>query len=175
MDTGGVVNQQEITFDDLIDRIFVKNVSNQNIVISELIGVDNTKELFYFCVDLFVNGIRKTYNYATTEQINIAELSLEQIDNIRQKMANLGITVHLQPVEITKDHGLYRPDNKTHIFNMIPKIMKKNEETGQLEPSDDDNETTRQMLAELPLKEYLLIATHDLMSYEIRFEVKAKN
>ena len=83
----------EMTIEDLAEMIFVKNVSNVPIEIS-MGGIENNKDMFYFCLDLFCKGLIILFS-KDGKSVSIEELTFEDFRVVQSKMSCAGIRVTL--------------------------------------------------------------------------------
>lgn len=99
----------EMHINDLADFMFVKN-KNNSLIELELNGVEDNKDLFFFLVDLFCKGL--VLLFGTNNKVEISDLSMEDFNNVKQKMALAGVDVNLHIVELedTEDDNA---DDKT--------------------------------------------------------------
>lgn len=81
---------------DLADFIFNKNV-NDSIIQLSLNGVEDMKDLFYFCLDLFCKGL--VILFGQDNKVEVENITLEQFMLLRKKMANAGININLNIYE----------------------------------------------------------------------------
>ncbi len=81
---------------DLADFIFIKNV-NDSIIQLSLNGVEDMKDLFYFCLDLFCKGL--VILFGQDNKVEVENITLEQFMLLRKKMANAGININLNIYE----------------------------------------------------------------------------
>ena len=81
---------------DLADFIFIKNV-NDSIIQLSLNGVEDMKDLFYFCLDLFCKGL--VILFGQDNKVEVEIITLEQFMLLRKKMANAGININLNIYE----------------------------------------------------------------------------
>ena len=86
---------------DLASVVFKHNVNNLSLSLS-LHGLENNKDLFYFCIDLFCKGL--VILYGTGNSVEIGNITEEQFEYLRKKMRNAGIDVKLQVQESTDQH-----------------------------------------------------------------------
>ena len=90
--------------DHLAEFMFTKNVNNAYIELT-LNGLQNTKDMFFFCLDLFCKGL--VFMFGVNYRVNVQELTLENFQQLRDKMrlAGIEITFDAQPpdVDMPKD------------------------------------------------------------------------
>jgi hypothetical protein len=91
----------EMEVDHLAEFMFLKNVNNAVIELS-LNGLQNTKDFFFFCLDLFCKGLIFLFAPAGATSVNINDLSVEQFGILRDKMrlAGLDVTLDVQPPDV---------------------------------------------------------------------------
>lgn len=89
--------------DDLAEFLFLKNVNNVSVELS-LGGIENNKDLFFFCLDLFCKGLVFLYGEGT-KSVTIDKLTEKQFQYIQNKMLCAGIHVNLVvfPLDIELD------------------------------------------------------------------------
>ena len=77
---------------DLATFMFTKNVNNATLELS-LGGIENNKDLFFFCLDLLCKGL--VLLYGKYGRVDVERLSFECFNCIKKKMALAGINVKL--------------------------------------------------------------------------------
>lgn len=109
------MNQEEVHINDitkLVEFVFVENRENNRMLIESSDFKDN-RDLFFFCIELTMKGLSYLYGNENGK-IDIYDLSTEQIDNIKSKLANAAIELLLDIEEIEKSV------NDTEIIYDIP-------------------------------------------------------
>lgn len=83
----------EMQINDLAEFMFIRNVNN---VIIDLClgGIQNNKDLFYFCLDLFCKGLVLLFGNGGNS-VNIEDLTADNFALIRDKMLCAGVDVKL--------------------------------------------------------------------------------
>jgi len=84
----------EVPLENLAEFIFLKNVNNASIELS-LEGLENGKDFFFFCLDLFCKGLITMFGNGRT-QVNIQDLSPEQFNEFKSKFKLAGIDTVLE-------------------------------------------------------------------------------
>lgn len=82
----------EIEVDHLAAFLFKEN-ANDSIVELSLGGIEDNKDLFYFCLDIFSKGL--VYLFGSNNKVIVNDISLEQFHIVKRKMANAGLNVNL--------------------------------------------------------------------------------
>lgn len=93
---------------DLADFMFTKNTNNALIELS-LGGIENNKDLFFFCLDLFCKGL--VILHGTDNKVNLDSITMEQFGDIKNKMELAGIQVNLELIAI--------PENENTTISLI--------------------------------------------------------
>ena len=109
------MNQEEVHINDitkLVEFVFVENRENNRMLIESSDFKDN-RDLFFFCIELTMKGLSYLYGNENGK-IDIDDLSMEQIENIKSKLANAAIELLLDIEEI--DDNV----NDTEIIYDIP-------------------------------------------------------
>lgn len=132
----------DMHINDLADFMFIKNVNNAEIYL-ELGGLEDIKDLFYFCLDLFCKGL--VYMFGQDGKVNIELITIEQFYQVKQKMLLAGIIVNLSYEEIVNNNI-----NQNTAIN-LDEIEK-----------DENN---------LNLKDYEFTITTDKLVYKINFDL----
>ena len=78
--------------DDLATFMFTRNVNNAMIELS-LGGIENNKDLFFFCLDLLCKGL--VILYGKNGRVDVENLTLDCFASIQKKMNLAGIRVKL--------------------------------------------------------------------------------
>lgn len=131
----------EIEVDELAKILFIDNVNDSNIYLS-LGGIENNKDLFYFCLDIFCKGL--VIMFGSSNRIDLESLTLEQFDEVKRKISNAGINVKLKVYEDIKD------ESETPVVNIL-----------HLENLSNN----------LPLHEYTFVIRTTQFTYEVGFEL----
>lgn len=88
----------DVHIDELAEFIFVQNVNDAVVEMSfEDNAITNSKDLFYFCLDLFCKGLVRLFGH-NGNRVEIHSLSMENFELVRNKMRNAGIDVDLKIV-----------------------------------------------------------------------------
>ena len=95
------MNQEEVHINDitkLVEFVFVENRGNNRMLIESSDFKDN-RDLFFFCIELTMKGLSYLYGNENGKA-DIDDLSMEQIENIKSKLANAAIELLLDIEEI---------------------------------------------------------------------------
>ena len=109
------MNQEEVHINDitkLVEFVFVENRGNNRMVIESTDFKDN-RDLYFFCIELTMKGLSYLYGNGNGK-VDIDDLSMEQIENVKSKLGNAAIELLLDIDEIEK--GV----NDTEIIYDIP-------------------------------------------------------
>jgi hypothetical protein len=82
----------DMEIDDFADFLFIKNINNAIVDLS-LGNVQNTKDLFCFCIDLLCKGLIILFGDGI--RVDLDTITEEKFNVIKQKMFNAGILVKL--------------------------------------------------------------------------------
>jgi hypothetical protein len=82
----------EMHINDLAEFIFIKNENNAKIYLS-LNGLVDSKDLFYFCLDLFCKGL--VLLFGSENKVDLDVLTMDNFYSIKKKMNNASIDVIL--------------------------------------------------------------------------------
>jgi hypothetical protein len=93
---------------DLAEFMFTKNKSNALIELS-LGGIENNKDLFFFCLDLFCKGL--VILHGTENKVDLDSITMEQFGDIKNKMELAGIQVNLELTAL--------PENENTTISLI--------------------------------------------------------
>lgn len=124
----------ELDVNNFSEFLFQKNHNDAQVYI-ELDGIEDTKDMFFFCLDLFCKGLVQLYGKES--RVNLDDLTIENFNVIKKKLMNAGILVNLniyvpreeentpenttQPPSINIDHIQSLPNNlklSEYIFNI---------------------------------------------------------
>jgi hypothetical protein len=86
----------DMHINDLARFIFIENINDVAVAMS-LNGIDDTKDLFYFCLDLFCKGL--VMMFGNDNRVNVHELTYIDFEKIQKKMKNAGVIVKLEVFE----------------------------------------------------------------------------
>jgi|TARA_B110000259_G_scaffold164876_1_gene191267 hypothetical protein len=109
------MKQEEVHINDitkLVQFVFVENRGDNRMLIESSDFKDN-RDLYFFCIELTMKGLAYLYGDGNGK-VDIEELSMDQIDNIKTKLANAAIELLLD-IEETDDMI-----NDTEIIYDIP-------------------------------------------------------
>lgn len=147
---------------DLAEFMFTKNTNNALIELS-LGGIENNKDLFFFCLDLFCKGL--VILHGTDNKVNLDSITMEQFGDIKNKMELAGIQVNLELIAL--------PENENTTISLI----EENEE-----PSDVEAITNSVNLNEIDqeydhkqLNEYVFRLKMDKLIFLITFNLIHKS
>ena len=88
----------EINIDYLAEFLFLRNTSNSLVELT-LGGIEDNKDFFFFCLDLFCKGL--VLLYGKDNKLVINDINEEQFESVRKKLENAGIlaklNVHVLP------------------------------------------------------------------------------
>tara|TARA_B110000261_G_C13029995_1_gene335888 strand:+ start:599 stop:1030 length:432 start_codon:yes stop_codon:yes gene_type:complete len=97
------MKQEEVHINDitkLVQFVFVENRGDNRMLIESSDFKDN-RDLYFFCIELTMKGLAYLYGDGNGK-VDIEELSMDQIDNIKTKLANAAIELLLD-IEETDD------------------------------------------------------------------------
>jgi hypothetical protein len=97
--------------DELAKFLFTENVNNVTIELS-LGGIENNKDLFFFCLDLFCKGLVLLYGEGS-KRVSIDTITEEQFKHIKSKMLCAGVKVDLSIYPLDIDVDVRTDDNKS--------------------------------------------------------------
>lgn len=86
----------ELEVDQLAEFLFKKNLNNAVIELS-LGGIEDNKDMFYFCLDVFCKGL--VMMFGKDNRLVVNDITLDQFDLVKQKMKNAGIDVTLDVIQ----------------------------------------------------------------------------
>jgi hypothetical protein len=135
----------DMKIDHLAEFMFTKNTNNAQLQLS-LGGIENTKDLFFFCLDIFCKGLVMLFGKGSNS-VNVEDITMENFDTIREKMLCAGIDVRLSvyPADIDDEQPAQQPGINLDDIN------------------GNDND--------LPLNEYEFKLTTPSMIYVISFNI----
>lgn len=118
------MNEEEVHIDEmnqLVKFVFSDNRHNNRMVI-ESSDFKNTRDLYFFCIELTMKGMSFLYG-DENQKVDIEYLSLDQLENIKTKLANAAIelNVDITPVETNLDNNqTAKTEESTQIIYGIP-------------------------------------------------------
>lgn len=101
----------DMQIEDLAKFLFTENVNNVPIELS-LGGIDDNKDLFFFCLDLFCKGLVLLYGEGS-KSVSIESITDDQFKNIKSKLLCAGIKVNLYIYPLDIDVEVRTDDNKS--------------------------------------------------------------
>lgn len=156
----------DMQINDLATFLFKENVNNSIIELS-LGGIENNKDLFFFCLDLFCKGL--VLLFGTNGKVEVESLDTEKFAIIKHKIGLAGINIILDIVKIPT-----LEDNNTTTLSLISDT-----DTDTKSCPPDLVETRNAInMNELdleydhkPLNEYIFKLKMDNLIYNINFEL----
>jgi hypothetical protein len=115
----------DMSVNDLASFLFIRNVDNKSISINiNEGGIQNTRDLFCFCLDLLFKGL--ILLYGEDNKVLVNALTLEQFDVIKRKLRCANIECHLEiiPLETPSEEVL---DLWTQNFLNVHKVRNSDE------------------------------------------------
>ena len=138
------ISNVEMHIDDLADFMFLKN-KNDAIIDLSLGGIENNKDMFFFCLDLFCKGLVTLYG--VDGKVDVEELKMEAFQVVYHKMSLAGINVKLDIQNIDDPPDLIDNNNSINLENI----------------NDDTNDKN--------LKDYVFTMHMDTILYNVSFEL----
>jgi hypothetical protein len=136
---------------DLAEFVFLKNVNDAKLVLS-LGGIEDTKDLFYFCLDMFCKGL--VMLFGKDGKVHVQDLTLDQFHTIKTKMYNASIDVVLNLHEDIADSD----EEESVVDNEhLPCYIN----IGHIESLPNN----------LNIKEYKFVLRASSMVYEVTFDI----
>lgn len=135
----------DMKIDHLAEFMFTRNTNNAQLQLS-LGGIENNKDLFFFCLDIFCKGLVLMFGKGSNS-VNVEDITMDNFAAIREKMLCAGIDVKLTtyPADIDDEHPVQKP-----AINL-----------------DEINQTDN----DIPLHEYEFKLTNATMIYVISFKI----
>lgn len=104
-----------IQLEELAKFIFVENTENKLVGIQIVEGIQNTFDMFSFCVDLLYKGLHLLYgtekvfeNGTKRMTVRIEDITMDQFMKIKEKLRLAAIEVNLSITEgVTKPNCIY--------------------------------------------------------------------
>lgn len=98
------MNQKEVHIEEILELVkfvFSDNRHNNRMVIESSDFKDN-RDLYFFCIELTMKGLSYLYG-DENGKVDIEDLTLEQLDNVKTKLSNAAIelTVDIVPLDDT--------------------------------------------------------------------------
>lgn len=144
----------ELEVDDLAKILYDVNKTDTVIELS-LGGIEDNKDLFYFCLDLFCKGL--VMLFGEDNKLIVNTISIDQFEIIKRKLHNAGINVTLT---------LFTPEPISHEDYDVPDLP-----TSCLYPNINI-EDIEIMPNNLPLNDYKFeIKLSPEIAYKISFEL----
>ena len=91
----------DIHIDELANFVFVKNAPGQNFTLS-LEGIETTKDLFFFVLDLFCKGLVAMYGQDGAS-VDLTTIDAAKFEAVAVRLACAGIKVHLVRMPLLDD------------------------------------------------------------------------
>lgn len=83
----------DMSINSLADFVFIKNTTNKTVQLN-INGIDNTRDLFCFCLDMLCKGLVMTFGQDNKVALN--ELTLEDFQVVQEKLKCIGIKCMLE-------------------------------------------------------------------------------
>ena len=102
------MNQEEVHIEEiqeLVKFVFSDNRHNNRMVIESSDFKDN-RDLYFFCIELTMKGLSYLYG-DENGKVDIEDLTLEQLENVKTKLSNAAIelTVDIVPIDDNIETG----------------------------------------------------------------------
>tara|TARA_B100000686_G_C16306517_1_gene721132 strand:+ start:84 stop:524 length:441 start_codon:yes stop_codon:yes gene_type:complete len=102
------MNQEEVhieEIEELVKFVFSDNRHNNRMVIESSDFKDN-RDLYFFCLELTMKGLSYLYG-DENGKVDIEELTIEQLENVKTKLSNAAIelTVDIVPIDDNIETG----------------------------------------------------------------------
>lgn len=152
----------DMHIDNLAHFMFIRNINNALVELS-LGGIENNKDLFYFCLDLFCKGL--VLLFGKDGKVSIDSLILDDFIQVKRKMALAGIDVKLDIYKIPKDSD----DNESN--NVAPALVNAPPDVPEARNAINIPEI-ESIHDNLELKEFVFRLKMDRVIYNISFELK---
>jgi hypothetical protein len=104
--------QMDIHVDDLTEFIFQKNTGMKTFNLT-LDGLETSKDLFFFILDLFCKGL--VFLYGTDKTVDLSSVTPDMFSALAHKLLYAGISIHLTTSQVTDDEG--RP--RINIYELL--------------------------------------------------------
>lgn len=89
-----VNERKDVDFTQLVEYIYFKNQAKKKILI-ETSDLQNSKDIFCFCLDLFCKGLILCYG-GETKRVEVNNLQMENIQDVIDKLSYTGIMTIVQ-------------------------------------------------------------------------------
>lgn len=83
----------EMGVEDLAKFVFIDNKTDAIVYLS-MEGLETSKDLFYFCLDLFCKGL--VYLFGANNRVDLDNLTMNNFIVIQKKLKNAGVVVGLK-------------------------------------------------------------------------------
>ena len=141
------MNHFNIDIDALAPMIFLKNPNDLSIKLNILDPLENTKDIFYFCTDLFFKGIFYM-NTNKNMKVVINDLTLDDIFSTVKKLKNAKIQTNITIDGTETDRSKYK-----HILKTSIEYVK----------NMHDNESLQEYYMLIPMNDYLYKISFQLL------------
>jgi hypothetical protein len=91
----------EMEVEDFAEFMFIRNTDNKPLEVY-MGGLDNNKDMYYFCLDLFCKGLVMLFSN-NGKSVSIEELSQDDFNLVKAKMACAGINVYLEVAQTSPE------------------------------------------------------------------------
>ena len=152
----------DMHINDLAFFMFLKNVNNAIIELS-LGGIQNNKDLFFFCLDLFCKGL--VHLFGQNGKIHVDQITQEQFEMVKNKMALAGINVILKIIQL-QPNTYIEEDSDDDSPPDLP--------SGQPQPNQMVGLNIHEIESEelnKPMKDYVFKIKMHNINYNINFEL----
>lgn len=91
------MDSSDMDFSDFASYLFLQNAEGKVLEIN-LHGIQNSKELFCFSLDMLCKGL--VLLYGNDNKVSLKELSIDNFYTVSKKLKAIGIECHLDLVEV---------------------------------------------------------------------------
>jgi hypothetical protein len=148
----------ELDVNNFSEFLFQKNHNDAQVYI-ELDGIEDTKDMFFFCLDLFCKGLVQLFG--KDSRVNLDDLTIENFNVIKKKLKNAGILVNL---------NIYVPNTSSEDTQDTPPVEDSLPEN-QVVPPSINIDHIQTLPNDLKLNEYVFNINTPTIVYSVYFEL----
>ena len=117
---------KNVDYYQLLEHIYFKNRNKQKIFV-EAASLKSTKDLFRFCLDLFCKGLVLCYG-DESRKVTIDSLSLEQIQDVIDKLSYTGIMTIIQVLQKDMEAEDHASNAEESSYSILTESVKRIDE-----------------------------------------------
>lgn len=115
------VRNMQLSIDQLAQYVFVDHDARLTIDLSVIQGIDVTKDLFFFCLDLLCKGL--VLLFGTENRVVVEELTASQFQHVNDRLKLMGIECKLEVTPLVREVSMHERLSRMAAMYTMPENM----------------------------------------------------